>query len=267
VAVVSDLAAAPGEDDLPHRALVHQVVLALSAADLAVRDVLLVGRGRWWSYDCPHACCGVQAGTPLAEGTSPLDVVSVAAGQVLADSREDLVHRLAPAPDRAGAMAAAVLRIGRECATEVLDRGRDAVADASWEAVRAAVARLGPGPGARPADDEIARVVWGLRDVEVRDRALGLALGDEADAAERLWTECVRRAPHPLDAAPATLLAVAAWLRGDGATAGIALERALDSEPGYPLAGLLDEALAACVPPGQLRAMVADAVARCDGEG
>ena len=73
--------------------------------------------------------------------------------------------------------------------------------------------------------------------------------GADAPAAEILWTECTRRAPAPLDAAPATLLAVSAWLRGDGAMANVALARALAGEPGYALARLLAQALAACVPP------------------
>jgi hypothetical protein len=99
-------------------------------------------------------------------------------------------------------------------------------------------------------------VAWGLRDVRVRDRALGFALGARAAAAEALWTECTRRLPAPLDAAPATLLAVSAWLRGDGAMARIALDRALDSQPDYALADLLSRGLDAGLGPRDLRAMV-----------
>jgi hypothetical protein len=90
---------------------------------------------------------------------------------------------------------------------------------------------------------------------------MGLAVGDDADAAEVLWTECTRRAPAPLDAPAATLLAVSAWLRGDGAMANVALDRALSGDPGYHLARLLASALAECVPPAEIRALVASAVA------
>jgi hypothetical protein len=76
-----------------------------------------------------------------------------------------------------------------------------------------------------------------------------------------LWTECTRRGPAPFDAAPATLLAVSAWLRGDGAMANVALERALESRPGYTLARLLAQGLTGCLPPAALRAMVRAAVA------
>ena len=67
---------------------------------------------------------------------------------------------------------------------------------------------------------------------------------------------------RPLDAAPATLLAVCAWLRGDGAMANVALARALDSDPAYTLARLLAQALARCVPPAELRTMIAGTLPR-----
>ena len=99
-------------------------------------------------------------------------------------------------------------------------------------------------------------MLWALTLSEVRDRAMGLALGEDAAAAEVLWTECTRRAPVPLDGAPATLLAVSAWLRGDGATANVALERAMAADPDARLPRMLAEGLEACVPPADLRALI-----------
>jgi hypothetical protein len=86
----------------------------------------------------------------------------------------------------------------------------------------------------------------------------------DAAAAEALWTECTRRAPWMLAAAPATLLAVSAWLRGDGAMAAVALDRALGSDEDYQLAHLLRSALAACMRPAELRAMVSATLDRLD---
>jgi hypothetical protein len=114
--------------------------------------------------------------------------------------------------------------------------------------------------GARLTDAEVARLAWGLRDRTVRDRALELALGPDDTAAELVWTELTRRAPAPLDVAPATLLAVSAWLRGNGAMADIALTRALAGDPRYLLAQLLSRALAACMRPAELRGLVREAV-------
>jgi hypothetical protein len=264
VLVVSD---APDDDTagdpgLPHHDLVWEMCRALSRLAVPVRDMVLVRDGRWWSYDCPDSCCAPDAGTPLPTGVTELEVASVATGTVVADAREDLVARIAPprGHDRA-AMAAACARVGVDCSAAVLDEGPEAVAAQSWSAISDAVARYRPGalPAGSLTDAELARVVWGLRDGEVRDLAMGLGLGAEPAAAEQLWTECVRRAPAPLDAAPATLLAVSAWLRGDGAMANVALGRALDSQPGYGLARLLADALAACVTPSELRAMLTEA--------
>jgi hypothetical protein len=256
LAVVSE---APDDGvDLPHRPLVAELVQALTAARIPVPEILLVRAGRWWSYDCPQPCCAPAAGTPLPPGVTQLAAAAVAAGTVVEDDREALVARIAGPVGRArDELAEVCARVAGECADGVLADGWAAFAAESWAAVTAALRECRPGrPAARLGDREIARVVCGLRDVEVRDRALELALGDDAAAAELLWTECTRRAPAPLDAAPATLLAVSAWLRGDGAMANVALGRALAAEPGYGLALLLSQALAACLPPAELRELL-----------
>ena len=248
--------------DLPHRALVWELVRALAASGLPVPETLLVRSGRWWSYDCPRDCCAPGAGTPLPAGVTELAAAAVATGMVVAEDRDELAERIARPPgfDR-GAMAAASARAAADCSEEIVARGWDATAGASWAAVTAAVDRCRPGtPEARLTDAELARVLWGLRDGDVRDRALGLALGPDAGAAEVLWTDCTRRALAPLDAAPATLLAVSAWLRGDGAMANVALSRALAAEPGYRLALLLAQALEACLGPAELRALIRESL-------
>jgi hypothetical protein len=241
--------------DLPHRALLCELTPALSRAGIAVRDSLLVRAGRWWSYECPDGCCRPGAGTPLPGGVPELEAAAVAGGMVVADSREALERRIAPDPGR-GATADACVRLASR---------RDAPGDpekpcGDWAAVADAVRLCAPGASTtatRLSDDLVARVLGALQDPAVRDRALTLSLGEAAPAAETLWTECTRRAPEPLGAPPATLLAVSAWLRGDGAMANIALARALDSDPGYRLATLLLPALAACLPPAGLRALIA----------
>ena len=263
VAVVSeapdDRGRLPGGDDvpgLPHRDVVHDAVVALAALDIPVRDTLLVRGGRWWSYDCTEACCAPEAGEPLPGGVSVLATASAAAGQVVARDRTALEARIAPleGPARA-AMEEVTWRLVDRRARPARE-DPDAEARRSWDAVLRAVRRCRPRAVRRLPDREVAGVLWALVDVRVRDRALTLALGDDAAAAELLWTECTRRAPVPMDAAPATLLALSAWLRGDGAMANVALQRALDSRPTYTLARLLADGLAACLPPAELRAML-----------
>ena len=141
--------------------------------------------------------------------------------------------------------------------------GRSVLAGECDAEVADAVAACRPGPdtaGTRLPDARVARVLWALTLTEVRDRALATALGKDAAAAEVLWTECTRRAPVPLDGAPATLLAVCAWLRGDGAMANVALDRALAADPGAVLPRLLADGLAACLPPAELRALISDSL-------
>ncbi|NEK85646.1 DUF4192 domain-containing protein [Blastococcus saxobsidens] len=250
--------------ELPHRALVHELVTALAADDVPVRDALLVRRGRWWSYDCPHPCCLPSAGTPLPGGVSALAAAAVSTGLVVAPDRAALAARLDAPPGDRPAMVAACLRTAGERAARLREVGRSAMADEAWVLVEHGLARWRPGtlpPPAPLTDDEVAGLAWALRDTRVRDRALGLALGEDAAAAEALWTECTRRAPAPLDAAPATLLAVSVWLRGDGAMANVALDRALDGDPDHTLARMLAQGLAACLTPADLRELIERAVA------
>jgi hypothetical protein len=257
IAVVSELPD-PGDGTLAHRDLVWEVAVALATQAVAVQDAVLVRGGKWWSYDCPDDCCAPGRGRLLPGGVTELEVAAVAAGMVVERDREALAARIAPpGPEARTAMAQACARAAGDHADDVLRHGWDAVATRSWEAVLAGLARSQPGaPAARADDAEMAALLWGLRDTAVRDRALELALGEDAAAAEQLWTECTRRAPAPLDAAPATLLAVSAWLRGDGALADIALTRALAGSPDYVLARLLARALSAAVPPAELRELI-----------
>jgi hypothetical protein len=94
--------------------------------------------------------------------------------------------------------------------------------------------------------------------VEVRDVAW--AEMSHADAARHvdLWRDVVRRVPVHLRAAPAALLGFAAWLSGDGALASCALDLCQDAEPGYSMAGVLTQALAAGLPPDSWRPMPRD---------
>ena len=269
VAAADEEVAAAGEEDLPHRALLHALVVALDRQGIPVHDALLVRGGRWWSYDCAHPCCDPAAGTPLPAGVSELAVASVAGGQVLARDRAELVARLGPVShEDLELVASAVQTVAAARAVRVQEAGWAAVEEEAWRTVLDAVARRRPGSSAAtlllPAE-ELARVLWGLQHPEVRDRALGLALGEDSAAAEALWTECTRRAPFPVAAPPATLLAACAWLRGDGAMANVALEHALLCDEDHQLARLLSTGLAACLHPEELRAMIAGTVRGLDG--
>jgi Domain of unknown function (DUF4192) len=103
--------------------------------------------------------------------------------------------------------------------------------------------------GQRLDSHDVGRLVVAIAAVEVRDVAWAQIGHDDARRHVDLWSDVVRRCPRDALAAPAALLAFAAWLAGDGALAWCAVERSQEAEPGYGLAGLVTQALAGAVPP------------------
>jgi hypothetical protein len=109
---------------------------------------------------------------------------------------------------------------------------------------------LAPRP---PGDDSVAGLVADLlgsilspRDGVPPDQPLHAACGA---VLERLVAHQRAEARAP----GLTLLALLAWWRGDGARAGVLLDRALACDPAYRLALLLTEALTAGLAPGWVR--------------
>jgi hypothetical protein len=90
---------------------------------------------------------------------------------------------------------------------------------------------------------------------------MGMAVDDRAPEAQRLWTILTRATPPPWRAEPACLLAVTAYVRGNGALAGMAVDIALDADPDHGTANLLNQALQLGMPPKQLRKMLKDIAA------
>jgi hypothetical protein len=191
---------------------------------------------------------------------SPLAASTAAAGMVTHADREGVRRLVAPDGEAALQRRAVLLDAAVEAAE--LDRslaGEPAVRRdlaVVHDAVHAAAA------GRLPAgDEEVVRLAVALSDRRVRDRAIGFCLGEHCDAAERLWLALTRATPAPEVAEPAALAALSAYLRGEGALAGMALERALQAWPGHVLATLADQALRTAVAPWRLRGLLLDACA------
>lgn len=225
---------------------------------IEVKDALWVRDGRWRSYRCRLPQCCPPEGTPV----DPAEVSELAAaaaylGAVVHRSRKDMEKLLEPVgvPTRA-ALEQTFDLVSAALFAELSERGRDAVAADSGELLREAVEARAEASVELSAV-EVARLALGLADVAVRDDALAWVGTDLEHAAEAVWVELLRKACPPYDAPPATLLAVHAYLRGNGAHARIALERALASDPHYSFALLLAEGLDRGVPPKALRAALA----------
>lgn len=201
------------------------------------------------TWRCVDGCGdGGQVDDPAA---SPLAAAAVLDGRRLYGSRADL-RAVVVAADPA--VVAALGESVRACA---------AARDADWQSdpdgrgrrdveytISVAQRVL---DGAPPDDAELARVASGLTDIAVRDTLYALAVGSEAAAAEALWALLARRLPDPWRVEALVLLAFSAYARGDGPLAGIALESALQSDPGHRMAGMLDIALQSGMRPEQIR--------------
>lgn len=232
-------------------ARVEPTLLALRAAlPTRVYDVLRVTDGRYWSYCCTDPGCCDPAGTPFDVSSSAVAATAAYAGAVALPDRDALVARVAAVTGRAResmreATARAERRLGELVSSPGTARGRTVLLAEGSAAVRRALARHRA--GAALTDDEVAWLTVLLRQVPVRDRIWAGITGPAPHVD--LWADVVRRAEAHLAPAPASLLAFAAWRSGDGALAAVALDRALDADPSYSMALLIEDALRAGIPP------------------
>jgi hypothetical protein len=234
-------------------ATVAAVRTAAERRGLVVRDALRVDAGRWWSYICDDPRCCPPGGTPFDPSTSEISATCTFHGLPARASRAEVARQVA-APT--GPALDAILQATGRAWTRLsarLDPLPDGPAAATVradgaDAVAQAVQRYAT--GGRLDDDEVAWLTVLLTSIPVRDAAW-LAVRDTADHV-RLWLDVTRRAEPDLAPAPASLLAFAAWRAGDGTLAGVALERALDEDPGYSMAKLLRHGLAQGLPPSAL---------------
>lgn len=176
--------------------------------------------------------------------THPFTLQAMVEGRVVHESRTALGDSLLPTdPDAVERVADALGRGGDRL------RGagrRDLVAEGRW--VQQRVRRL-LDEGTALGDEEAGRLLAGLISTEVRDVAWAEMTRDNARRHVEVWRDLVRRTPLEALAAPATLLAFAAWLAGDGALAWCALDRAKAADPDYSMASLVERALTCAVPP------------------
>lgn len=233
----------------PARPLVDRVVAELESRHVTVHTVIwaesTVGGARWGCYD-PCGCGGV-----LPDPATTVAVASaVAGGQVALADRNELERLVAPAD------AAAIRR--REklllAAHDDLD-GSLAGPGTAVAVVDAALADAGDGRLVLD-DDRVVALALALADPLVRDAVMARCAGGSdriAAAAEQLWGALAREMPDPEAAEPAALLAVSAMLRGHGALATTALDRAEQAWPGHRLTGLLRQAADAGMRPAAFR--------------
>jgi hypothetical protein len=255
---------APGEPERPPRAdVAGAATLALLEREIGVHTVAwaaeIAAGAPWRCY--PLHDCGC-AGTLPDPATSVLAATAVARGAVLRDSREELEQMLEPA----GSAEAAALAAGGPDAGFAGPPGGGGTAGSGSGRPTERTPAADPRRMLREAlaDAAAGRLVVGrrlagamasaLRRPWFRDEALAACVGPSAPAAEQLWAALARTGPGRDAATPAALLAVSALLRGDGALANVALDRALRADPAHRLAATLRVALDGGWGPREIRA-------------
>ena len=200
---------------------------------IEVVEALRADGDRWWP------AVGSRSGVP-PEGVAydvaahPFSAQAVLDGRVLHGSRDELRATVRPEPGLVARVVGALADLPGD------------PPDADW--VAALVARHCR-DGTTPADAEVARLLRGLLDPDVRDAATAGLRRATAREHVGFWTDVVRRTPDPLLPGPAALLALAAWQAGHGALAWCALDRCAEVDEDHPLAGLVARVLAEALPP------------------
>jgi hypothetical protein len=244
----------------PDRLVTPAVAVAQEAAEaagLVVTEALRAEGGRCWSYLCQRAPCCPPEGIECGPAGSPVAAALQAAGiPAPLASRSVLAAALAPPGDaEAGPMRQAMTRartradrLARRAGDPGRKPPRSPMEIAGGRAVLAAI-RAYQADGSITGHDQAAWLLRVLAEDQARDMAWALTVPGQREAHLRLWTDLTRLAPDEYAAAPACLLALAAWQDGNGILASLALDRALAASPGYYLARFLRAALDSGAPP------------------
>ncbi|WP_158289842.1 DUF4192 domain-containing protein [Micromonospora sp. S4605] len=224
---------------------------ALLAAAVDVLEVLRVDEGHYWCLCGDPDCADGVAYDPSA---SIVPAEAVYLGIAPLPDRAALEQLITPVTgperDRMRAASDTALRRLTDMLSGISSVGGqpstpEHVARSGIAAVRQAYESAARGETL--SDDDVAWLAAVLMVPQVRDHAWIAC--DGSDEQRRLWIDVTRRATPGTSAAPACLLAITAYLAGDGALANIAVDRSLRADPDYHLAQLLGHALQAGVPP------------------
>jgi len=237
----------------------HDVVVrAMVTSGIHVIDVLRVGPERFHAAADPD-----DPGTAYDLRAHPFTAEQVVEGTVVHGSRAELAASLDPVDHGdADAVAAAVEQVSQERRgpwgpVRNADGADDALGDALW--IQRTLARhtwghtsghaAATSQATRMSAAEAGRLIALVQAVQLRDVAWAEMTRELAARHVQLWQDVVRRCPSDHVAAPASLLAFAAWLNGNGALAWCALDRVAAADRAYPMAGFVATLLEQAIPP------------------
>jgi hypothetical protein len=241
---------------------------ALRAANVGVLATMRVHHGRYYCVDCDAGC--PPEGRVYDPAASAFAAEAAYRGVAPLPDRAAVQQLIEPVRGAAGermrtASLAALRRLKTMLPEATADQpGPDGLSVGTIEPVlrdgitAVQLAFAAAGRDETLSDDDVAWLAAVLLIPKVRDFAWTTCDGGETQ--RRLWIDVTRRPISATAAAPACLLALTAYLGGDGVLARIAVDRALQTDPGYSLAHLLDQALRAGVPPYVVRQAITGTV-------
>jgi hypothetical protein len=252
IAAVYDDTARPsgGEVPLPGAGVAAAIDEACASAGCILGDVLLVAEQRWWSYTCASTSCCPAEGRRVPEEPSAIRAAATYAGMVALPDRDALAALLDPSPAKVRTRlepilaefehegVQAVLNGAVERTLRSIKRAIFAAARASDRIGEPSLDHLGRRGASTLDDATVARFGVALAAFATRD-PVWMAIDDGRLDGRELWRELARRLPSPYDATPLFLFGWASWRAGNGALAGIAAQRAVDSDLAYSAADLL----------------------------
>lgn len=204
---------------------------AFTASGIEVFEVLRVHDGRYYAV-LPGRSPQAYDGIAFESGHHRFVAESVFGGRVTHSSREALAATLTHDPSAAAVVAEIVAR------AEPLPAA----------GVRPVVTSHAGSTTATPPD-VVAALVLSLAQPELRDEAWRWLSRSTARDYVEFWSDVVRRSPEALVPGAAAVLALTAWLAGEGALAWCAVDRARAVDPEHTLAGLVAEMLVSATSP------------------
>ncbi|WP_410598027.1 DUF4192 domain-containing protein [Amycolatopsis sp. lyj-23] len=234
-----------GDGALPLRADIDSVIAQLAEhgfVDVDVVSVPSIAEGaRWRSYRDTD-----RTGVLPDPAATTAAAAAVAAGHTIAARRDDLAARFTSVREP----------IRARLQSRITSAVESAAIDERWHLAahvrlaRADAAIRAAAHGELPAEEaDIIDLVATFAVPAFRDALLALPDPTARLAAENLVLHLWRHSCDPVAGQLATVIAVYAYLCGDGTVARIALEHA---DPEQPLAGLLSTMLSHAVPPSKV---------------
>ena len=248
-------------------AMFEGVLKGLDAGGVSILDAVMVRRGR-----AIPANLGAGRSTWTGEGDVGTEVPGADDPQAQAMAAASAMHGRSILPNRlalresisgprgrAGRQASAALHAAADgLMTAIPPTGpidHDKLSEMATVAIERALGQVAGSSGVEPATCALIALL--LAHVHIRDQMITRSV-QETTAAWIPMLIAVARAVADEDAAEVcSVLAVAAYRRGDGALAQVAVDRCLTAEPDHRLAHLMLGVMAAGLPPDDLGRLAA----------